>query len=497
MSSSETLTAQLQVEEATTQIFQSHTASTPNTKEESFVLYRDRHVKYLLQGLSRPLPEGFISLGASRTWIVYWIVHSLALLDELSSLSTEVTNSIIDFLSSCQHENGGFGGGPGQLAHIATTYASVSALVTIGSDDALSIIQRDRLMDFFLTMSIPKDDGGGMRMHAGGEIDVRGCYCALSVCYMLNMDVSHVAEACGLGRFVQQCQSHEGGFGGEPGNESHGGYAFCAYAAIEIAGMRHSIDRTLLTSWLSRMQGKIEGGMRGRTNKLVDGCYSFWQGGLCRIIHENDDSTIKGDQTVDKLPEVDLLACENLIDSSLDTWVTTDRAPAAKMDSEKLHQLQVDLDKIMDDFLIAEERCKDHSSEYNKKQVTELGSRAVQMQEDIQALEQNILAYDVISKLSLMIGQDQDPHCSISICDMSALQRWILLACQIEGRGGLRDKPGMHADFYHTCYCLSGLSAAQWSSGWVLGGEKNRLVETHTLCNVVVDKVKNSRRFFQ
>lgn len=24
---------------------------------------------------------------------------------------------------------------------------------------------------------------------------------------------------------------------------------------------------------------KLEGGFQGRTNKLVDGCYSFWQGG--------------------------------------------------------------------------------------------------------------------------------------------------------------------------------------------------------------------------
>ncbi len=25
------------------------------------------------------------------------------------------------------------------------------------------------------------------------------------------------------------------------------------------------------------MQGSFEGGFMGRTNKLVDGCYSFWQ----------------------------------------------------------------------------------------------------------------------------------------------------------------------------------------------------------------------------
>ena len=30
---------------------------------------------------------------------------------------------------------------------------------------------------------------------------------------------------------------------------------------------------------------KFEGGFQGRTNKLVDCCYSFWQGGMFPIIH--------------------------------------------------------------------------------------------------------------------------------------------------------------------------------------------------------------------
>ena len=28
-----------------------------------------------------------------------------------------------------------------------------------------------------------------------------------------------------------------------------------------------------------------EGGFQGRTNKLVDGCYSFWQGGIFPLMH--------------------------------------------------------------------------------------------------------------------------------------------------------------------------------------------------------------------
>ena len=34
--------------------------------------------------------------------------------------------------------------------------------------------------------------------------------------------------------YILQCQSYEGGFGGEPGNEAHGGYNFCAIAALLI-----------------------------------------------------------------------------------------------------------------------------------------------------------------------------------------------------------------------------------------------------------------------
>ena len=33
-----------------------------------------------------------------------------------------------------------------------------------------------------------------------------------------------------------------------------------------------------------RLQGTIEGGFMGRTNKLVDGCYSFWQGALFPLL---------------------------------------------------------------------------------------------------------------------------------------------------------------------------------------------------------------------
>lgn len=46
---------------------------------------------------------------------------------------------------------------------------------------------------------------------------------------------------------------------------------------------RH-LDVPRLISWLSSRQYAPEGGFSGRTNKLVDGCYSHWVGGCWPLI---------------------------------------------------------------------------------------------------------------------------------------------------------------------------------------------------------------------
>ena len=46
-----------------------------------------------------------------------------------------------------------------------------------------------------------------------------------------------------------------------------------------LNGTSRYLDLPLLISWLSSRQYAPEGGLSGRTNKLVDGCYSHWVGG--------------------------------------------------------------------------------------------------------------------------------------------------------------------------------------------------------------------------
>jgi len=80
-----------------------------------------------------------------------------------------------------------------------------------------------------------------------------------------------------------------------------------------------------------------------------------------------------------------------------------------------------------------------------------------------------------------------------------ALQLWILKCCQWN-TGGLKDKPGKSPDYYHSCYCLSGLSAAQHAGGGAaaaLGGARNLLKKIDPAVNVVEEKLLLTRAYFK
>ncbi|RYR56840.1 hypothetical protein Ahy_A05g022554 isoform C [Arachis hypogaea] len=119
-----------------------------------------------------------------------------------------------------------------------------------------------------------KQPNGGFRMHVEGEIDVRACYTAISVASVLNILDEELTQ--NVGDYILSCQTYEGGIAGEPGSEAHGGYTFCGLAAMILIGEVNRLDLPRLVEWTVFRQGK-ECGFQGRTNKLVDGCYSFWQ----------------------------------------------------------------------------------------------------------------------------------------------------------------------------------------------------------------------------
>lgn len=144
------------------------------------------------------------------------------------------------------------------MAHCAPTYSAVLALCTIGSEEALRSIDRKLMYRFFLSL---KTENGGLRMHEDGEVDTRGTYTVLAVARILNILTAELTE--GVAEYLISCQTYEGGFGGEPWNEAHGGYNFCAIAGLCILGRGHDCDLDALDHWLRGRQMKLEGGFQG------------------------------------------------------------------------------------------------------------------------------------------------------------------------------------------------------------------------------------------
>eukprot|EP00750_Incisomonas_marina_P025158 INCI5335.1.p1 GENE.INCI5335.1~~INCI5335.1.p1 ORF type:complete len:344 (-),score=44.71 INCI5335.1:68-1099(-) len=209
-------------------------------------------------------------------------------------------------------------------------------------------------------------------MHHNGEIDVRGTYTALATAAMLNILTPELAHGCS--EFIQSCQSFEGGYGAFPAAEAHGGYTFCGFAAMMLLGEHarghYDVDATL--QWVLDRQMRLEGGYQGRINKLVDGCYSFWQGAVPALAHL------------------------------------------------ELHRM-------------------------------EHAARAARSTDSKQATDSRGPSTAAVCE---SFAARRLP------CRSVALQRYLLKCCQVQN-GGLRDKPGMFRDYYHTCYCLSGLSVVQ------------------------------------
>lgn len=416
-------------------------------------LHRSLHIEYLRKGLG-PLSASWSSLDASRTWLAYWCLQGLDVLDApLDSALGAFHLGVIDFVRRCACAGGGYSGGPGHAPHAAATFAAISALLVIGTPDAYSAIDRPGLLAFYRRMKQPPSSvvttasdaplpspsqarlaqgpGPGVRaLHTpraqtvtratswpgsftvqdSGESDVRGTYCSVAVAFMCGILTADLAD--GVSAFLLRTQTVEGGLGGEPGNEAHGGYTYCALAALRILelagrealaadveaqqqqgaaparGQGQSQGRTLsayerrvwtecvqapsrlqynsLCSWLSQRQLALEGGFAGRTNKLVDACYSFWQA-----------------------------ACFHMVPGSTITkpsyW----------------HGRHAD------------------------------GSAA---------------GSDSSAVASAAVG---------SLFDRRALQVYLLRCGQDTTGGGIRDKPGKSRDYYHTCYGLQGMSVAQ------------------------------------
>lgn len=406
-------------------------------KREMVRLKRNLHVNHLHRALGR-LPKSFRSLDASRVWIVYWSVHGLSCLEAELTPPGMDEDMFVDFIRRCQHPNGGIAGCPGHLPHLAASYAGVAALITIGTESALACVDRKKMERFLLSMCRDPSVGGGATMHEGGEIDIRGVYAMLAIAHMLGLDKRPFLER-GIVDFVQNCQTFDGGIAAEPTCEAHGGYTYCGLAALALVGKIDALDLPRLVHWLVHRQDGLSGGFQGRTEKLVDGCYSWWQGASFSILQEH---------FAEYLAQTRVPTCYA---GGLDG----DASPPAQGEGAECSVASM------------------FPTEYALDATTS-ASRPVQAPERPSQPGEGFFLYNPLAQ-----------------------QAWSLICCQDGESGGLKDKPGVPPDFYHTCYNLAGIAAAQHVyRTQALGGDTNLLPRVDPTTCVLQDRLQAALHHF-
>lgn len=240
-----------------------------------------KHADYLAKLINKPLPAGFKSLDASRPWLVYWSVNGCAVMEKDISLWS---NAIGTTIGAFQSESGGIGGGVFQLGHLAASYAAINSLALSGDEKVWRELNRAQWYDWLKSL---KGSDGSFSMCHSGEADPRSTYCAFSIAALLGILTPELTKD--TAEYIKSCQTYEGGFANVPGGEAHGGYTFTAIATLcflgppsEVIPKYVNVDN--LIRWLSFRQMDIEGGFSGRTNKLVDACYSQWVAGVWDLV---------------------------------------------------------------------------------------------------------------------------------------------------------------------------------------------------------------------
>ena len=260
------------------------------------------------------LPPSFKYLDSGMPWFTYWILNILEITNiQDYELPHSLKLKFVDILKELQHSEGGFRGYSYGIPHLASNYAAILAICLLGIKEAYDIINVEKMRNYLKSMKnnntlkeggssfsdfkgnfiLEKEDveklnsyrtswPGAFQMHSCGESDLRATYCALIVADILNIIDNELTK--GVIENIRQCQTVEGGLGPEPFCEAHGGYTFCGVASLILLNKLDVIDMNKLLYWLTNRQMSKEGGFSGRTNKLVDSCYSFWQASVFSMI---------------------------------------------------------------------------------------------------------------------------------------------------------------------------------------------------------------------
>ncbi|KAK4641850.1 geranylgeranyl transferase type-1 subunit beta [Podospora bellae-mahoneyi] len=269
------------------------TADDPPNPEPTLDI--DRHLKYWKMCLQSPLPHHYLSNEGNRMALAYFIINSIAILTPHANNNNNnntTDNNLITpqdrrklrkWVLSHQHPGGGFspasslvyplhgyeqsepetGSQPAEAAGMANAPGTLFALQLLAlladEDDPEGAFDGvDRAQTLRWLRRLQRKDGSfgevlrllpGQGWFIGGGYDMRYCYIAASIRWMLRGDVEEGEPGWvedidkeRLTSYILSSQTYDGGFAGSSQEEPHAGYAYCAISALSL------LDRPLHTT---------------------------------------------------------------------------------------------------------------------------------------------------------------------------------------------------------------------------------------------------------
>lgn len=250
---------------------------------DNYILELEPHIEYVYALYSSRSPKGMkgetFSLWSSTYFL--FVLRIFNYEKDHKEEFEEILRRTLVYLEE-RRCGGAFSGFNYDHPHLVTNYSLIMTIGLIGTEEAYSAINRKAMYKFLLSL---KCENGSFRTTLDMENDIRSTFTAVLIAYTLNILTPEITR--GVSDYVLSCKRYDGGFGPEPGIESHGGYVHCAVGIMKILGELDKLDLDSLIRWISMRQMEFSGGFQGRTNKLVDSCYSWWVGSAARIISDH------------------------------------------------------------------------------------------------------------------------------------------------------------------------------------------------------------------
>ncbi|CRH00345.1 farnesyltransferase beta subunit, putative [Plasmodium relictum] len=482
-------------------------------------LEKQKHFKFCLDiFFFKNLKLNFLE--ASKPWIFYWCIHTIYILYNDFEIEQKLSKGTFSYIKKCvflylnkiKNDKDCFGGGLNQYTHIATTYAAVCVFIYLHDDENnfLSFLDKKKIHSYILKL---KCADGSFRLHKNGEIDMRGTYCAISICSMCHILTKKVKK--NVEKYILSCQNYEGGFTSEKFQECHGGYTYCALATLCILGKIEKINLNNLMCWLINKQSNLEGSFMGRTNKLVDSCYSFWIGSIFFLINEiyilkqifqqNELKKKSENKKYKMLDYINFDELNNLENNDLKKKNTNFvKHENSITNLTSTYDLNDNYNNLNNEYYSCDKNEKKISL---NKQNKSNESIANEFNYNVLICNKNNLSNDQNHKDEFFFTEDFKNKNKVTeekiLFNMNHAKLYLLL-CSQSNKGGMKDKPKEKVDYYHTCYALSGLSLIEnYISSHMHKMQNtydkdniNKLNKIHILYNITVQKVYKSYNYF-